>query len=487
MPRRSVRLETDDEGRDFAAGVAAIERELSLPGEFPPDVLAAAVEAAAHPRLPDLDRTDVPLVTIDPVGSMDLDQALSIERRGDGFRIHYAIADVAAFVVPGGPLDEEAHARGETLYAPDHRIPLYPPALSEDAASLLPGQLRPALLWTIDLDATGESTRFEVARARVRSRGRFDYEAVQRQLDAGTADDVFVLLQVVGELRLRREAERGGVSLPLPEQEVVVGGSGWSLTYRQQQPVEQWNAQISLLTGMGCAEIMLYGEVGIVRTLPPAPNSAIAQLRRTAAALHLEWRAEVLYADFVRSIDPSTPAGAAMLNACTSLLRGAGYVAFEGGVPEHIEHAALASEYAHTTAPLRRLVDRYAGEIAVALCADAAVPDWVRARLRGLPKEMDEADRRAHQFDGAVLSLVEAGTLASLVGQTFLGVITGVDSRVPSAGTVVLREPAVEARVSAPNGAALPLGEDVSVRLVEADTATRVVRFALEAGGTRSG
>ena len=52
--------------------------------------------------------------------------------------------------------------------------------------------------------------------------------------------------------------------------------------------------------------------------------------------------------------------------------------AFEGGVPEHIEHAALASEYAHTTAPLRRLVDRYAGEIAVALCADTPVPDWVR-------------------------------------------------------------------------------------------------------------
>ncbi len=486
MPRRSVRLEADD-GRDFVAGVAAIEAELSLPGEFPPDVLAAAVEAAAHPRLPDLDRTDFPLVTIDPVGSMDLDQALHIERRGDGFRVHYAIADVAAFVVPGGPLDEEAHVRGETLYAPDHRIPLYPPALSEGAASLLPQQLRPALLWTIDLDATGESTKFEVARARVRSRRRFDYESVQRQIDAGTADEVFVLLQLVGELRLRREAERGGVSLPLPEQEVVAGAGGWSLTYRQQQPVEQWNAQISLLTGMGCAEIMLYGEVGIVRTLPPAPNSAIARLRRTAAALHLEWRAEVLYPDFVRSIDPSTPAGAAMLNACTSLLRGAGYVAFEGGVPEHIEHAALASEYAHTTAPLRRLVDRYTGEIAIALCADVAVPDWVRTRLRGLPKEMDEADRRAHQFDGAVLSLVEAGTLASRVGQTFRGVVTAVEAGEPSSGSVVLQDPAVEARVRAPDGAALPLGEEVSVRLVEADTATRVVRFELAAGLTRNG
>lgn len=476
MPRRSLRLQAD-QGRDFIDGVAAIEAELSLPGEFPADVLAEAEAVAASPRLPDVDRTDLALVTIDPVGSLDLDQALHIERTPGGFRVHYAIADVAAFVVPGGRLDDEAHARGETYYAPDHRITLYPPSLSEGAASLLPGQTRPALLWTIDLDDTAESTKCNVAKAMVRSRGRFDYDSVQRQIDAGTADEVFTLLKRVGQLRLQREAERGGVSLPLPEQEVVVGGGGWSLTYRQQHPVEQWNAQISLLTGMGCAEIMLYGEVGIVRTLPPASHSAIARLRRTAAALRLDWRAEVLYPDFVRSLDPGTPAGAAMLTACTSLLRGAGYVAFDGGVPANIEHAALACEYAHTTAPLRRLVDRYSGEIAVALCADQPVPDWVRARLRGLPKEMDEADRRAHQFDGAVLSLVEAGTLASSVGETFVGVVTEVAADNPAAGSLVLRDPAVEARVRTADGSALPLGREITARLVEADVATRVVRF----------
>src|SRR3954452_5367162 len=132
--------------------------------------------------MPDLDRTDIPFVTIDPATSMDLDQALHIERDGDGYVVHYAIADVAAFVTPGDPVDEEAHRRGETLYGADSKVPLHPKVLSEDAASLLPGQVRPALLWTIHVDADGEGTDVDVVRARVRSTAKLDYEGVQQQL-----------------------------------------------------------------------------------------------------------------------------------------------------------------------------------------------------------------------------------------------------------------------------------------------------------------
>ena len=478
MPRRSVNVQGNN-GDAFSAAVRAIAEKLHLPGEFPPDVLAEAERAAADPVLPDLDRTDIELVTIDPTGSRDLDQALHIERLGSGFRVHYAIADVAAFVAPGGAIDVEAHRRGQTLYAPDHRIPLHPPVLSEGAASLLPAQLRPALLWTIDLDARGEQVKVDVARARVRSRAQLDYTGAQQQLDQGSAGPVLLLLKEVGQLRLARERERGGVSLPLPEQEVVVGEQGWSLSYRQMLPVEEWNAQISLLTGMGAAEIMLYGEVGIVRTLPAAPNAALSKLRRTAAALGLDWQPEVDYPDFVRSIDPSTPRGAAMLNSCTSLLRGAGYVAFDGGVPEHIEHAAIASEYAHVTAPLRRLVDRYAGEVAVSLCADVQVPTWVRTALRDLPKEMETSDRAAHQFDGAVFDFVEAGILADRVGETFTGVVIEVDEKTPGKGSIVLQDPAVEARITAGEGRSLPLGQEVQARLAEADRDAPRVRFEL--------
>ncbi|HLT43160.1 MAG TPA: RNB domain-containing ribonuclease, partial [Luteimonas sp.] len=115
-------------------GIAAIRREMDLPDAFPPEVEAAARAAAARPRLPALDRTDLPLVTVDPPGAMDLDQALHVERDGDGYLVHYAIADVGAFVRPGDPVDLEANRRGQTLYGAGDSIPLHPMVLSEDGA-----------------------------------------------------------------------------------------------------------------------------------------------------------------------------------------------------------------------------------------------------------------------------------------------------------------------------------------------------------------
>ncbi|MGZ4548733.1 MAG: RNB domain-containing ribonuclease, partial [Blastococcus sp.] len=113
---------------------AAIRAEFDVPEEFPADVLAQAAEVVAEPPLPELDATDVPLVTLDPAGSRDLDQAVHLAPRGAGFRVTYAIADVGGFVPLGSPLDREARRRGQTLYSPDRRTPLHPPELSEGAA-----------------------------------------------------------------------------------------------------------------------------------------------------------------------------------------------------------------------------------------------------------------------------------------------------------------------------------------------------------------
>ncbi len=188
----------------IAQGVADIKREQGLPLAFPPEVEAVAARAAVAPRLPELDRTDIALVTIDPVGSMDLDQALYVERIPTGYRVYYAIADVAAFVAPGDAVDVEANKRGETLYGADVKIPLHPPVLSENAASLLPDQLRPALLWTIDLDDTGETTAIDVRRARVRSRARLDYARMQALVDAGQIEPMWDVLRKIGQLRKQR-------------------------------------------------------------------------------------------------------------------------------------------------------------------------------------------------------------------------------------------------------------------------------------------
>lgn len=456
--------------------LAKVEQELGLPGAFPAEVQHAAEKAAASPTLPELDRTDIPFLTIDPEGSMDLDQALHIERHGTGFLVHYAIADVVAFVRPGDPVDIEAHARGETLYGADSRIPLHPPELSEGAASLLPDQARPALLWSIALDETGATTAAAVERALVRSRARMSYDGAQAALDDGTAGEVLQLLREVGQLREQQEESRGGISLPLPEQEIdVTDDDEFRLEFRRQLPVELWNAQISLLTGMAAAALMIEGEVGLLRTLPPADPRDVARLHRVAKGLGIEWPEETPYPVFIRSLDTSRPAHQAMVVACTRLLRGSGYLAFAGEVPADHQHAAIAAPYAHVTAPLRRLGDRYALEVCVALSAGRPVPDWVLAALPELPKTLEESARRAGAYTRAVLEVIEAGLLAHRVGEEFAGVITSVHEDDPRRGVVVLSEVGVEAPVLGDSD--LPVGTEVRVRLETADLATRKVVF----------
>jgi exoribonuclease R len=485
MPsNRVVHVRTAGDGvaaQSLREGIARIQSELNVTPAFPVEVDEAAAAAAASPRLPDLDRTDIPFVTIDPPSSMDLDQALHLGRDGDGYLVHYAIADVGAFVSPGDPVDLEAHRRGETLYGADSKVPLHPKVLSEGAASLLPDVVRPALLWTIKVDATGEGTDITVERARVRSTAKLDYEHAQKVIDDGSASESLQLLAEVGKLRLAREAGRGGVSLPLPEQEIDVSDDTWQLEFRNLLPVEEWNAQISLLTGFGAASLMVQAGIGLLRTLPPPDPRDVQRLHRTAKALDIDWPDELLYPDFVRSLDPTRPHHAAMVVACTRLLRGSGYVGFDGEVPADPQHSALASEYAHVTAPLRRLGDRYAGEICLALCGGTEVPGWVREQLQELPDVLQDSGRRAHQYEAAILDLVEAGVLKDRVGQTFEGVVVDVDEKDARRGTVTIQEPAVEGRVT--SATPLPLGTDVQVRLTTADLATRKVEFTLVGAG----
>jgi exoribonuclease R len=231
VPRRHVRLAPPDDAA-IAAAFTELRRQLDVALEFPPDVVEDAERSLRSVRLPDRDETDIPLVTIDPPPSMDLDQALHLERREGGYRVRYAIADVAAFVTPGGPMDTEAQVRGQTFYAPDANARLYPAQLSEGAASLLPGETRPALVWDMQLDETGEGVDVDVRRAAVRSREKLAYAQVQRALDGGSAAESLQLLREVGRLRQQREVRRGGITLPIPEQVVERVDGSYALAFR---------------------------------------------------------------------------------------------------------------------------------------------------------------------------------------------------------------------------------------------------------------
>ncbi|MET9607119.1 RNB domain-containing ribonuclease [Streptomyces sp. NPDC006512] len=477
MPRRHMHI-TGADGAALRAALRALRTRLGVPEEFPAAVLAEAGRAAAAPRLPTLDATDLPFFTIDPPGSVDLDQAVHLARRTGGYRVHYAIADVAAFVTPGGALDAEAHRRVTTLYFPDGKVPLHPPVISEDAGSLLPDRTRPALVWRLDLDAEGRVETTEVRRALVRSRARLDYEGVQKALDTGTADASLALLRDIGTLREALETERGGISLNVPEQEITEHGGTYGLAYRAPLPADGWNAQISLMTGMAAADLMLAAGTGVLRTLPAAPDGAVGRLRRTAQALRIEWPHHVPYAQLVRSLDPHRPAHAAFLQECTALLRGAGYTVFTGGeTPDPAVHAAVAAPYAHCTAPLRRLADRYAGELCLAACAGTEPPAWAVEALDALPREMAEGTRLANTVERECVALVEAAVLKDHVGETFEATVIDVKEHEPRVGTVHLEDPAVVGRVESPT-AELPLGGRIRVRLTQADPGTAKILFA---------
>ena len=473
MPRRCVRVSPPDSAA-IAASLAELRENLDVSLGFPEPVLADAERAVRSRRLPDADETGIPFVTIDPPEAMDLDQALHLERRGSGYRVLYAIANVAAFVDPGGPMDQEAHRRGQTLYAPDENARLYPAVLSEGAASLLPGETRPALVWTMEVDESGEGVDVTLRRALVRSREKLDYAGVQRSLDNGTASESLHLLREVGLLRQERERRRGGIDLRIPEQEVAEGTDGYTLAFRAPLPVEGWNAQISLMTGQAAAELMLAAQVGLLRTLPEADPRAVERLRRTAKALEIDWPHELDYAALIRTLDPEQPTHAAFLAESTVLLRGSGYAAFDDEMPTQPAHAGVGAPYAHATAPLRRLVDRYVGEVCLAVTAGEDVPDWVRAALPRLPEEMETSNRRAQQYEAGVISTVEAAILEHRVGETFDAVVVELDEH-DGGGTVQLTEPAVTARCEGE----LPLGERVRVRLTLADVSKRQIRFAL--------
>lgn len=474
VPHKSIRVPGEPHPR-LSDGFERIRRELKLPEEFPRAVSEEAEWVIEVPTLPSLDRTDLPLITVDPPGSMDLDQAMHLEERAGGYRVWYAIADVAAFVRPGGAIDTEARNRGETVYMPDGRVPLHPVMLSEGAASLLPGATRPAALWCVDLDAEGRIVGADVTRALVRSRERLDYDYVQTAVDTGTADGTLRLLAEIGRLRLALERARGGVTLPTPEQEVVPDGDGYRVELRAPMEAEAWNAQISLLTGMAAASMMLDAEIGLLRVLPSAPAEKIAQVRRVAAALGVPWPEGAAYGDVIHGLDPKIPEQAAFLEESTVLLRGAGYVAFNGEPPLQADHAAVAAPYAHVTAPLRRLIDRYATEICLAVAAGEPVPEDVQRVMGELPGIMQSTGRRAGAVERACVDLVEAFVLRERVGQTFDAVVIDVDDNHPW-GQVQVTDPAVVARC---DGERLPLGEAVRVRLTRADPATREVRFSL--------
>ena len=452
-----------DPSQALSAGLAAIRAQFHVPDTFPPEVLAAA--DAASKRVPDrhADRTAVPFVTLDPATSTDLDQAFSIESSGGDLLLHYAIADVAWFVEDGDPVDLEAWKRGETLYLPDGRAGLYPPVLSEDAASLLPGGPRPAVVFTVRVAADGAVKLDGVERAIVRSRAKLAYDSVRAaDLPEGFAE--------LAKRMAANEARRGASRVDPPEQQVEERADGtFRLSFRPLLRSERDNAALSLAANMAIADAMLAQHTGLFRVMSEPGAGKVAALRNAAKALGLDWPAATGLGDYQKTLDPADPQQAALMLEIRHASPGASYQPYrEGVVPWH---EALAATYAHATAPLRRLADRYVVRCTLAIANGEPVPQAVTDAFAKLPKVMGRADGQASQIDHAVIDLAEAVMLEGRDGETFTAVVTDfVDHGV----RVQLADMPVVATVEA-NG--FRQGDKLALRLVSADPNQRRVVF----------
>lgn len=443
---------------------AAVAKEVSIAREQVSDNYATGDR---------VDMTDVPFVTIDPEGSRDLDQAFFIARTNTGWRVRYAIADVASHVQPGGAIDRDAWKRAETVYCPDVRVGLHPPTMSEGFASLLPGQRTKAVVWDMAVGADGSLGLHDLRRAWVRSRRQYAYGEVEH----GTSEDATrlgALLAEVGDARRAAMARTGAISLPKPSQEVTSHGGHLQLEFRAANSTEDDNAHISLMTGMIAARLMIEAGMGVLRTMPPASADALVRLRRQAEAMDVPWPANVSYSELLPSIDPASPQGAAFLTAAVALFRGAQWEPFAVAdglpVPKQAVHGALGAPYAHVTAPLRRLVDRYGTEVCLAHVEGRSVPRWVVEALPRLGDAMAAGTATSGRVDRACVDAVETAVLSTHLGREFEGV--GLDER-----TVQLAHPAVIARCDGE----VAVGRRQTVRLVSADL-ERGTRFEVVGG-----
>lgn len=219
-------------------------------------------------------------------------------------------------------------------------------------------------------------------------------------------------------------------------------------------------------------------------------------MRAVAAGLGLQWGDDADYPSFVRSLSSRDPSALAFIHEAVTLFRGAGYVTLPAESRDddaELHHNAIAAPYAHVTAPLRRLVDRYGLEVCRAVLAGEEVASWVLEVLPELPAIMSNGTRIANTLENRAIEAVEVLTLYGREGEVFDGVV--VDRRKPKNGNqngstigedninggdtnganvkaqaerglVSIAEPALEVEVQASH---IPVGERVKVRLVAID------------------
>jgi ribonuclease R len=489
--------------------------------EFPADVLDEVERVPGEVGNSDLagreDLRGLFTVTIDPESARDFDDAISIERRGNGFRLWVSIADVSRYVTPGSAIDREAYQRATSVYLPDRAVHMLPEKLSAGVCSLKPGVDRLAVTVEMDFDASGGRKKSRMYPSVVHSDHRLSYEQVEemeRGLKTGKLyKDVWPKIEVfreLAELRTARRRARGSIDLDVPEAVVVLDDAGEVVTIGRSE--NTWSHRLveefMLAANETVASLLNDNERPVVYRVhePPAPASvlALADLLAPLGLQLFDKGAEpenISPRDYQRVIDKSRGAPFEMMvkTLCLRSMMQARYSA------ERISHFGLAADrYCHFTSPIRRYPDLIVHrllKLAVGYPDTGYKPAPLNekgAAPEALPAAADHCSERERAAEDAEREMVDfycALWMSGHIGEDFEGVVSGVTS---SGLFVELDDVFIEGQVPAEtidrkiefnqaemsirgltSGVELRIGDKVAVRSTAADLEQRKVRFAM--------
>jgi ribonuclease R len=514
LARAKITERIGDASGPGAISLIAIHRA-GIPVEFPDTVIDAA-ESAQPPALENrTDLRDVALVTIDGADARDFDDAVFAEPDDDkenpgGWHLIVAIADVAWFVRPGEALDREAYRRGNSVYFPDRVVPMLPAALSNGLCSLVPDEDRACLAADLWISRDGDLLRHRFRRGLMRSAARLTYEQVEATRNGGEAPVAMAIIDnLYGAFKSlsRERKQRGTLELELPERRVVLDEAG---TVQSIAPVTRLDSHRLI------EEFMITANVAAARELIRLRQPAMFRIHDEPDREKLQEMREVL-AEFGVRLPKAKIYRPADFNALLAkiadqpharlihelVLRAQSQAQYS---PENIGHFGLGLRtYAHFTSPIRRYADLLVHRALIRglRLGAGALPDDAGAAFIENGEHISTTERRAISAERDANDRYAAAYLAQHIGDSFTGVIRGVaraglfvalEDKGAEGFVPASRLPGGRYRFDAPthtlrsseSGLTYRLGDDVEVRIAEADGLTSSAIFDLLDSGNQA-
>lgn len=418
----------------------SIIHEFGLPDAFPDDVLEDARTQAERFNEEEIgnrvDLTDQTIVTIDPVDARDFDDAISLTESEDGhWHLGVHIADVAHFVTPGSPLDEEAYKRGTSVYLPDRVLPMIPELISNSLASLQQGKVRFTKSAFMEFTAEGIPVHTSFANTAIKVTKRFAYEEVMpiihepERHKTRISAKVRQLLQRMYTLAMKLRARRfamGALELNMPEVKIDFDKQGkvTGAHVTPHDPSHQIIEEFMLAANMAVATA--FGDKGIpfLRRVHADPDEVkLRVFAEFVTSLGFPLKRYQSRLELQKLLDQvqNSPHMHAVNYALLRSLKQAEYS------PEEIGHYALAAEnYCHFTSPIRRYPDLTVHRLLGMLVEKESIPSENQSTLVIMGQHCSRTERRAEQAERELVKVKLLTYMSSRVGDEFEAIVTGV-------------------------------------------------------------